>query len=129
MTVDQNAALGIGIGHRPAAVIVAGENRVVAGDRSVIDPNITGFTSADDVFPMGQRMFASVRHVQPCPDFRFPFKKQQRFQTPQQNKKGQNRRRIAQKADVHIHIGLFRIRKKQKHFFHVITSIFLFLIK
>ena len=52
LAVDQHAALGVGIRNGPAAIVIPGQDRVVAGNCGKIDANIAGFTAADDVFPV-----------------------------------------------------------------------------
>ena len=55
--IDQHTAFGVCIRYRPTAVVITGQDRVIAGNGGKVDADITGFAAADDVFPMGQRKF------------------------------------------------------------------------
>ena len=70
LPVDPGAGFGAGIGKGPAAVIVAGQDRVVPGHGGQGYGNVAAFASADDVFPVGHRHLTAVRKLQPGPDFR-----------------------------------------------------------
>ena len=103
--VDKDAALGGGIGNRPASVVVPGQNRVVPGHSGKIDHQITLLAAADHVFPMGHRQ-SVFAHLQPGPDLWLPAEGQQGFCTPEENNENQQRCCIAQDADIHMGKGL-----------------------
>ena len=116
--IDEGSRFGAHIQQRPAAVVIAGQHRVVPGNRGKIDGHVTAFAPADDVLPVGNGDLGAVGQIQPCPDFRLPPEGQQRVDAPKQQQKHQHRHRIAQKSDV-LHRQLCRVyRQRAKKFFH-----------
>ena len=83
-----------------AAVVIAGQHRVVPGDGGKIDGHITAFASADDVFPVGNGNLGAVGEIQPGPDFRLPAEGQQGPDAAKQQQKCQHRHSIAKKPNV-----------------------------
>jgi hypothetical protein len=54
-SIDQNPCFGIGIRHRPAAIVIAGDNRMVPGNCGKINNNVVALASADGIFAVRWR--------------------------------------------------------------------------
>ena len=70
LAVDGHIATGADIRHRPAAVVIVGQNRMVTGDSGKIHHNIRAPGTADNILPMGHGELTAVGHHQPTPDLR-----------------------------------------------------------
>ncbi len=122
--VDKGAGFGADVQKRPAAVVIPGQHRVIPGNGGKIDGHVAAFTSADDVFPVGNGNLGSVGEIQPGPDLRLPPEGQQWEGAPQQQKEGHHRHGVAQKADVLP--GQFTGSRGQglQNFFHCAPPLF-----
>ena len=120
--VDIQAGFGFRVRNGPTSVIITGQYRMISGYRGEIHHNIAAFASTDNIFPMGNGQAVVLRKAQPSPNLRLTTECQQRFQTPQHQKKCQQRCNITQRTDIDIiHISLNLGEHLQKGF-HTATS-------
>ena len=107
--------------HRPAAVVVPGQDRMVPGHGGKVDGHVAGFAPADDVLPMGDGDLTAVGHVQPRPDLRLPPEGQQGQDAAQKQYGAEHRYGIAQNPHIGACVVFLRQRQGFQNILHTIT--------
>ena len=121
--VDLDAALGIQVVHRPAAVVFTDERGVLARDRRIFELHIAGRGAADDVFPVRERQAHAVAEREIAPDLvRMLDLPQRADRTHQDHQREQREHEADDRRVPRAHERIFR-KKTRQHVKRVLQRI------
>ena len=122
--VDLDAALGIQVVYRPAAVVFTDKRGVLPRDRRIFELHIAGRSAADDVFPVRERQAHTVAEREIAPDLVRMLDLPQRADRAHQDHQREQREHEANDRRVpRAHERIFR-KKTRQHVKRVLQRIF-----